>query len=290
MTTNGASFAFSQSRAQDTTYRQNIFGIYAQDTWHITPTLTVNYGVRWEPNLYQTDKFGRGATFDQAAFNANRHSAIFPNAPAGALYYGDPGVPKSFTNNQWANISPRVAFTLDPFATGKTVLRAGGAMMYDSPSLYMSQRVASNPPFVNEIDVNGQTSFDDPWRGYPGGIPFPGVFPPNASATFPTNTLWVLLQKTMQTPSSTSGTPAFSRTSATVGCSPSTTLATSRRTSGSATVSTPRPTSPATRRPRPCQGMPQVVFPTAAIPTRFIPSLATPAPPPVTPMRVRPSP
>ncbi len=200
MTTNGASFAFSQSRAQDTTYRQNIFGIYAQDTWHITPTLTVNYGVRWEPNLYQTDKFGRGATFDQAAFNANRHSAIFPNAPAGALYYGDPGVPKSFTNNQWTNISPRVAFTLDPFATGKTVLRAGGAMMYDSPSLYMSQRVASNPPFVNEIDVNGQTSFDDPWRGYPGGIPFPGVFPPNASATFPTNTLWVLLQKTMQTP------------------------------------------------------------------------------------------
>jgi len=200
MTTNGASFAFSQSRAQDTTYRQNIFGIYAQDTWHITPTLTVNYGVRWEPNLYQTDKFGRGATFDQAAFNANQHSTKFPLAPAGAFYYGDPGVPKSFTNNQWANISPRLAFTLDPFATGKTVLRAGGALMYDSPSLYMSQRVASNPPFVNEIDVNGQTSFDDPWRGYPGGIPFPGVFPPNATATFPTNTLWVLLQKTMQTP------------------------------------------------------------------------------------------
>ena len=200
MTTFGTSFAFSQSRAQDTTYRQNVFGIYAQDTWHITPTFTLNYGLRWEPNLYQTDKFGRGSTFDQAAFNANQHSTKYPNAPAGSFYYGDPGVPKSFTSNQLANFSPRLAVTYDPFGTGKTVLRAGGAMMYDTPSLYTSQRVASNPPFVNEIDLNGQTQFDDPWRGYPGGNPFPGVFPPDASAKFPTNTLWVLLQKKMQTP------------------------------------------------------------------------------------------
>ena len=72
--------------------------------------------------------------------------------------------------------------------------------MYDTPSLYMSQRVASNPPFVNEIDLNGPGSLRRPWRGYPGGDPFPGVFPPDATATFPTNTLWVLLQPTMQTP------------------------------------------------------------------------------------------
>ncbi|HEY2040007.1 MAG TPA: TonB-dependent receptor [Edaphobacter sp.] len=200
MTTYGSSFAFSQSRAQDTTYRQTVFGIYAQDTWHPIPNLTINYGLRWEPNLFQTDKFGRGSTFDQAAFNANQHSTRFPNAPAGSFYFGDAGVPKSFTSNQWMNLSPRVAVTLDPYGTGKTVFRAGGAMMYDTPSLYTSQRVASNPPFANEIDLNGQTQFDNPWAGYPGGNPFPGVFPPDASATFPTNTLWVLLQKKMQTP------------------------------------------------------------------------------------------
>jgi hypothetical protein len=191
---------FGQSRAQDTTYRQSVFGIYAQDTWHVTPRLTVNYGVRWEPNLYQVDKFGRGATFDQAAFNANQHSTKFPNAPAGASYYGDAGVPKSFTSNQLANVSPRVGVTLDPFGTGKTVFRAGGAMMYDTPSLYMSQRVASNPPFVNEIGISGSVPFDNPYATYTNGNPFPGVYPPNASALFPTNTLWVLLQKTMKTP------------------------------------------------------------------------------------------
>jgi hypothetical protein len=197
----GQMSAFGQSRTQDTTYRQNVVGLYAQDTWHVG-NLTVNYGLRWEPNLYQVDKFGRGATFNQAAFNANQHSAKFPLAPAGAFYYGDTGVSKSFTSNQWMNISPRVGATLDPFGNGKTVLRVGGAMMYDTPPLYMSQRVASNPPFVNEIDLNGPNiPFDQPWRKYPGGDPFPGVFPPNATATFPTNTLWVLLQNKMQTPS-----------------------------------------------------------------------------------------
>ncbi|HEU4634809.1 MAG TPA: carboxypeptidase regulatory-like domain-containing protein [Edaphobacter sp.] len=196
----GQMSSFSQSRTQDTTYRQNVFGIYAQDTWHITPRLTVNYGLRWEPNLYQTDKFARGSTFSQAGFDANQHSTVYPNAPAGSFYYGDPGVPKSFTNNQWKNLSPRLGATLDPFGTGKTVFRAGGAIMYDTPALYISQRVASNPPFVNEIDLTGNIPFDQPWRNYPGGQPFPGVFPPDASATFPSNTLWVLLQRNMQTP------------------------------------------------------------------------------------------
>jgi hypothetical protein len=146
------------------------------------------------------DKFGRGATFDQAAFTANQHSTKFPNAPAGAFYYGDAGVPKSFTSNQMGNVSPRVGVTFDPYGTGKTVFRMGGAMMYDTPSLYTSQRVASNPPFVNEIDLAGNIPFDQPWRNYAGGNPFPGVFPPDATSTFPTNTLWVLLQKTMKTP------------------------------------------------------------------------------------------
>jgi hypothetical protein len=197
----GSPTAFAQSRTQDTTYRQTTFSIYGQDTWHITSRLTVNYGARWEPNLYQVDKFGRGATFDRAAFNANQHSTTFPLAPAGSFFYGDAGVPKSFTSNRLANISPRVGLTLDPFGTGKTVFRVGGAMMYDTPPLYMSQRVASNPPFVNEIDLAGQIPFDDPWQTGKGGTdPFPGVFPPNATSTFPTNTLWVLMQRTMKTP------------------------------------------------------------------------------------------
>ncbi len=196
----GQQNAFGQSRAQITNFRQNIFGLYAQDTWHPTQRLTVSGGLRWEPYFVPTDQLARGSVFDQNAFNANQHSIVYPNAPAGSFYYGDPGIPKSFVDNRVANFSPRLGATFDPTGNGKTVFRVGGAIMYDSPGLYSTQRMTSNPPVVNEIDLTGQISFASPWSGYPGGNPFPGVFPPNASATFPTAGLFILVPRNVHVP------------------------------------------------------------------------------------------
>ena len=194
----GACRASGQSRSQQTTFRQNIFGVYAQDTFHVTSKVTLSYGIRYEPMIFQTDKFGRGSRFSQANFNANIHSAVYPLAPAGSLFYGDAGVPKKFTNNRWNNFSPRVGVTLSPDA--KTVLRVGSAMMYDTPGLYTSQRLTSNPPYTDEIDLTGNISFANPWSAYPGGNPFPGTFPPDKTSVFPTNTLYILLPDNIRTP------------------------------------------------------------------------------------------
>ena len=30
---------------------QNLFGVYAGDTWKVTPKFTFNYGIRWNPFL-----------------------------------------------------------------------------------------------------------------------------------------------------------------------------------------------------------------------------------------------
>lgn len=196
----GQQNAFSQSRAQVTNYRQNIFGLYIQDTWHATPNLTINAGIRWEPYLPPVDTLARGSLFDQAAFDANQHSKVYPNAPAGSFYYGDAGVPKAYANKRLTNFSPRAGITYDPFGTGKTVFRAGGAIMYDTPGLFALQRMTSNPPVVNEIDLTGQFSLTNPWAGYPGGNPFPGVFPPNSSATFPDAGLFILVPKSVHVP------------------------------------------------------------------------------------------
>ncbi|HEY1215720.1 MAG TPA: TonB-dependent receptor [Bryobacteraceae bacterium] len=196
----GKQNSFGQSRQQQTSYRQNIFSLYAQDTFHFNSHLTLSLGVRYEPMLYQTDKFGRGSTFDQAAFSANTHSTVFPKAPAGIFFYGDNGVPKSFTNNRWNNFSPRFSLSYDPIGNGKTVFRAGSAIMYDSPNLFTSQRLTSSPPFVNEIAVTGPVDLTNPYANYSGGNPFPGTFPPDASATFPTNAYYVLLPRNIRTP------------------------------------------------------------------------------------------
>lgn len=188
---------FSQSRSQQTTYRETIFSAYVQDTWHATQRLTVSAGVRWEPMLFPVDKFGRGSIFDQTAFAAGTKSTKFPNAPAGSFYFGDTGVPKSFTDNRLGNFSPRLGITLDPYGDGKTVFRFGGAIMYDSPSLFAVQRLTSNPPYTDQIDLTGQISFANPWGA---NDPFPGTFPPDATAPFFNSTQFVVIPRHIQTP------------------------------------------------------------------------------------------
>jgi hypothetical protein len=200
LSNSGNTPAFSQSKAQQTAYRQTSFGVYAQDTYHLNQRITVNIGLRWEPELFPVDKYHRGSTFDMTSFVAGQKSSTFKNAPAGSFYYGDTGVPKSFTDNRYANLSPRASFTIDPFGTGKTVFRFGGAIMYDNPALYTSQRVSSNPPYTNEIDISGPVSFANPWSAYPGGNPFPIPNPPVSTSPFPTNTLYVLIPRHIQTP------------------------------------------------------------------------------------------
>ena len=61
--------------------------LYAQDTYHMTPKLVVNFGLRWEPLLPEYDRFNRGSTFSRAAFDAGQTSRVFVNAPAGFMAY-----------------------------------------------------------------------------------------------------------------------------------------------------------------------------------------------------------
>ena len=185
----GTMSGFSQSLPQQPTPRMHIPALYVQDTIHATSHLTINAGLRWEPMLWPTDHWHRGSTFSLANFLAGVHSKVFPNAPAGSLFYGDPGVNASFTADHKLNVfSPRFGLAWDPNGDGRQTFRVGGALMYDSGMLYTAQRLASNPPFVNEIDLNTSAvgGFSDPWNTgyhYPGGNPFPpttGYFPQSA--------------------------------------------------------------------------------------------------------------
>ncbi|HSU62180.1 MAG TPA: carboxypeptidase regulatory-like domain-containing protein, partial [Bryobacteraceae bacterium] len=190
----GTMSGFSQSLPQQPAPRMTIPALYVQDTIHATSRLTVNAGLRWEPMFWPVDHWHRGSAFSMANFLAGVHSKVYSNAPAGSLYYGDPGVNASFTgDNKLSVFSPRLGLAWDPKGDGKQTLRVGAALMYDSGMLYTAQRLASNPPFVNEIDL--QTSnpggFSDPWNTgyhYPGGNPFPPT-----GSYFPQYALYVVL-------------------------------------------------------------------------------------------------
>ena len=174
--------SFSQG-SPNTVYTTKWYaGLYAQDTWKASRRLTVNMGVRWEPFLPQRLNNGAVYNFDMARFNQGVHSTLFPKAPAGLLYGGDPnfegltGVKKRF--NQFA---PRLGMAFDPKGDGKTSIRASFGMSYDFPNAQIMSNPASAPPFGNTVSATVPTAsanpLGDPWATT--GNPFPGTFGPN---------------------------------------------------------------------------------------------------------------
>lgn len=201
----GAMSSFEQSKAQQNALREPIPSAYIQDTYHITSRIVLSGGIRWDPEYFPTDYFGRGTQFNLSAFLNNQRSTVYPNAPAGAFFYGDKGVQKSYTDNTPWQFSPRFGATFDPTGHGKTVLRVGAALVFDEPNLFTGQRDQQNPPFAQAVKntptTSGPLNFTSPWAvGTVTSNPFPLPQIPTASATFQKQSQYIVLPNHFQSP------------------------------------------------------------------------------------------
>ena len=171
--------------------------LYAQDTWKVTPRLTFNYGIRWEPFSPQVFKKGNGAyTFDHDRFLQGIKSTVYKNAPSGVYYSGDPGSPgNAVANKRWMDFGPRVGLAWDPAGNGVMSVRASYSMGFERQTLAYRQTTATNPPPWGARIVldNPGGGLENPWQTYPGGNPYPLRL--DANSFFPafgiyTNTPW----------------------------------------------------------------------------------------------------
>ena len=175
---------FKQNSGQFQQNRGTFLGGYAQDSWKVNRRLTVDYGLRYEPFIPLHERGHRMGQFNPAAYAAGTKSVVYPTAPAGLLFPGDPGVPQDGVRPVYTNFMPRVGFAWDVFGTGKTSVRGGGGMFYDTRSngLFNNGWIGSTP-FTTSVDIiQGDGSFSNPYGSTTN--PFPAPFPPGKNQQF----------------------------------------------------------------------------------------------------------
>jgi hypothetical protein len=118
--------------------RSTKIGVFVQDDWRIVPKLTLNLGLRWEGETPERDANGLIGNFA-------------PGTPTGMVQ----------TNQIFkfqSDWEPRLGFAYDLTGKGKTVVRAGGGVMYMIPQLM--QYIAGGVGQDYGGEPTGATLFD----------------------------------------------------------------------------------------------------------------------------------
>lgn len=139
------------------TLRQTLWHFFVSDDVKVSQRLTVNLGLRWEPNLHFIERDGK-----QSSFRAGQQSIVYPNAPTGLLFKGDPQLPPNVLKDDWANLAPRLSFAYDVTGSGKTAVRGGYGIFYDVIRSINLNRFPLIQPFVLDTTVF-DVDFSDPY-------------------------------------------------------------------------------------------------------------------------------
>ncbi len=104
----GAPNLYNQADSQSYYPRHKYIGGFGQDSWQVSPNLTLNYGVRWELMEYWSEKYNQVPTFIPG-----EQSQVYPTAPVGIVYAGDKGVPNTLVPSR-NRFSPRLGLAYSP--------------------------------------------------------------------------------------------------------------------------------------------------------------------------------
>ena len=163
----GLPSAMNQGSLRQNEGRGRAVSLFIQDDWKVRRDLTLSMGLRFEPTF---PLFDRG---DQmSVFRAGRQSTLYPTAPRGLLYAGDPGVPRGGGPNDWNNLGPRFGFAWSPLGSKKTSVRGAYGIFYDTPDYYQLTAFANSQPYSLQLQISQPYSFSDPYRGRVDPFPY----------------------------------------------------------------------------------------------------------------------
>ena len=202
----GIPATYNQGSGYFVDVRASQYYAYAQDHWKATDTLTLAYGIGYNVETpYENLQYdGVGVT---CWYPTDAQSNVFPGAPPGTLYPGDPGCNRNGSpTTHWAHLSPRVGFAWSPNgALGALsgsqgqhalVIRGGIGLYWNRVQGEGAQVNSNDPPFSENSEgaagLGGNPSFANPFAdiaGTPGASypanPFPYAVPrPGQNVSF----------------------------------------------------------------------------------------------------------
>lgn len=192
----GLSTSYSQLQTQDIRHYVNqTVSAYAEDNWHLSPRLSVQYGIRYDALPHAWERNNLLASFDPAKYQTGAAptidpstgafctavTATCPNVSAGLVTYngaqfyengviiaGQGGTPRGMTTNYYKTYMPRVGFSYDLTGNGKTILRGGFGTFFERMQGNDVYNIAAAAPFSNTPSLNN-VSFANPFQSWQTG-------------------------------------------------------------------------------------------------------------------------
>lgn len=124
--------------------RRFYYGLFAQDTWRLRPSLTINAGLRWE---VQTPPYERNDTYGMIDLTAPNPAAA--GRPGALVFAGDGDGRigrRTLADTDYSSIGPRLGFAWRP--RQDTVIRGGYGIYYTTNDVTISSpgfRATANP-------------------------------------------------------------------------------------------------------------------------------------------------
>jgi hypothetical protein len=198
----GLPSTYSQGDSSHFYLRNKYIGVYGQDGWRVKPNLTLNYGLRWDMLPAWREKYNQLQTLV-----LGEQSLVYPGAPRGLVFPGDPGIPDTLAPTRYKNFAPRIGLTYSPKPgndllrtlfgdSSKSVIRAGYGINYSAFEGLSAGIMSANPPYGYDYTSLAPPMFADPFVIATSGQsvlqPFPETIPPyGASLRHPdTNVNW----------------------------------------------------------------------------------------------------